>query len=105
MITQRAKNPMTLKEFIMMPDNEVFASGTILNHPEGLYMTSSDIGKRLKWLAKKGSVNDFAVYCYWDGEMSDEDILSYGQKVPGSCVVVLKRLLNLEDAVWERYRR
>lgn len=103
MITQRVKNPMTLKEFIMMPDNEVFASGTILNHPEGLYMTSSDIGKKLKWLAKKGSGNDFAVYCHWANHMFDEQILSYGEKVLD--MDALKRLLNLEDAVWERYRR
>ncbi len=54
---------MTTEQFNKLPYGEIFASGTIENSPEGLFMT--DGGGTLRWIAKKGGGDDWAIYCGW----------------------------------------
>lgn len=63
-----------------LPDGKAFASGTVFNSPEGVYMTSTRKGDLLKWIAKKGHANDWAIYIYW-AELDDSFILDHGDKI------------------------
>jgi len=57
-------SPIDLEGFNKIGDGEVFATGITDNAPGGLFMTQG--GGRLRWVAKKGFCNDWAMYCYWD---------------------------------------
>jgi len=54
---------MTFEEFKQIPAGTVFAQGELANSPEGIFMTNN--GGTLRWLAKKGQVQDWAIYCHW----------------------------------------
>lgn len=69
---------MDLEQFSKIEDGAIFASGELPDEPGGLNMTNS--GKMLRWIAKKGYGNDWAIYCYWN-TVSDETITAHGQKV------------------------
>ena len=69
---------LTFEEFEKLPFKKPFASGVIDNSPEGLFMTTE--GGQLRWVAKKGTIQDWAIYCQWSN-LSEEYILKYGDKV------------------------
>lgn len=69
---------MTEKEFQQIPDGTIFATGTIPNSPEGIFMTRN--GGELRWIAKKGYGNDWTIYCHWSSS-SVEYIEEQGDKV------------------------
>lgn len=71
---------MTLEEFITLPFDKVFAKGILPNSSEGIYMTDYGQGNLLKWVAKKGRINDWAIYCFWN-EMTFSFIETNGDKV------------------------
>jgi hypothetical protein len=71
---------MTFAEFAKLPFEEPFADGIMKNEPGALFMSISGKGVNLKWIAKKGAINDWAIYSFFAGA-SDEYILSYGRKV------------------------
>ena len=69
---------ITLEEFNQVPNGTVFATGVLPNSPEGLFMTRD--GGNLKWIAKKGHANDWAIYCHWSYR-DEEWILKHGDKI------------------------
>lgn len=69
---------MTLEEFEQIPDGTVFATGTLPNSPEGIFMTRT--GGELRWIAKKGYGYDWTIYCHW-ARSSIEYIEQSGDKV------------------------
>lgn len=69
---------MTLDEFKALPFDEVFATGILPNSPDGIFMTND--GGKLRWVAKKGRINDWAVYCHWDYK-SEEYVKTNGDKL------------------------
>ena len=71
---------MTFEEFTKLPPGEIFASGILPNTPEGLYMTDTCVGDMLRWVAKKGQANDWAIYVHWS-RYSIDYVASYGDKV------------------------
>jgi hypothetical protein len=88
---------ITVEEFNKIPHGDVFATGEIENSQKGIYMTTD--GGILKWAAKKGDANDWAVYCYWN-HASLAYVLSNGQKVSNNeniqkCVPCEKGVLKL----------
>lgn len=93
------KKEMTKEEFDALPRGEVFATGTFPNSPEGLYMTNTREGDTLRWVAKKGYGNDWAVYCHWS-EHSVEWVTEHGDKVHNElhirkCVPCTKEVFSL----------
>lgn len=93
---------MTLDEFNQLPDDEVFARGLANCDEDGIFVTRIDEPRILKWVAKKGSANDFAVYCLWSDSSTWEDVVRVGDKISAS---YLNTVLNLSDEVWKLYRR
>lgn len=92
---------ITLQEFDALPAGEVFATGILPNSPEGLYMTDSNQGRMLRWVAKKGYAPDWCIYCYWD-EWDVEQVTQSGDKVTSETHI--KRCVPCEDAVFKLYR-
>ena len=90
---------ITEEVFDSIKEDEVFATGYTIDSPEGANMSNS--GKVLRWLAEKGSGNDFAVYI---GLSSQPDfyILNNGDKVTD--IHNLKKLLSCSEEVWKKYR-
>lgn len=91
----------TLKELQELPPHSIIASGEVVNSPEGVFMTDTDIGRTMRWVAKRGLVDDWAIYIHW----SEHDI-DYIKR-NGMKVVIEKNILKLlpcDDAMLERYR-
>ena len=92
---------MTLQEFDTLPSGEVFATGVLPNSPEGLFMTDSNPGRMLRWVAKKGYGHDWAVYCHWD-DKSVEWVTQSGDKVGNERHI--RKCVPCEDEVFKLYR-
>lgn len=96
MVTDSNTKELTVEEFDKIPDGDVFRTGTLPDSPEGLNMTNS--GRMLKWIAKKGYANDWAIYCHW-ADSSDVYVRQHGQKVASesnilNAVPCVKEVLN-----------
>ncbi|KKL81414.1 hypothetical protein LCGC14_1995000 [marine sediment metagenome] len=77
----------------------VLCYGSAPDDVTGLNMTGS--GKTLHWVAKRGAIGDWCVYCHW----SSHDfvyILSQGDKVINR--ENIENILDIDDEVWARYR-
>ena len=88
---------MTIEEFNKTEHGAVMAQGVLPNSPDGIFMTRG--GGNLKWIAKKGHGNDWAIYCHWDYQ-TDEFVLQSGDKITDrrnilKCVPCAPGLLNL----------
>lgn len=95
---------LTLEQFEALPEGKPFAFGTVANNPDGAFMTTNFPDRMLRWIAKKGYGNDFAIYCLWDEPESNDDlILTGGNKITFKPTV--QKLLNCTDEVLERMRR
>jgi hypothetical protein len=90
---------ITLKEFKELPFGEVFSTGILPNSPEGIFMTNT--GGNLRWVAKKGEINDWVVYCHWE-DKTVEWIAQHGDKVQNT--ENIKRCVQCEDDVLKLYR-
>lgn len=92
---------LTLQEFEAIPEHRIFAHGITTNSPEGVFMTDANYDHTLKWIAKKGGANDWAIYIYWYGY--DEDFIrDHGDKVVTEANI--KKLVPCEESVFSRYR-
>jgi hypothetical protein len=90
---------ITLKKFLKLPPNRVFATGESVDSPEGLFMTGS--GNPLRWVAVKGGNQDWALYTqqtHWSYEMVERN----GDKVNDEANIL--RALEVSPKVLERYR-
>lgn len=56
---------LTLEKLKEIPPLTIIATGEIENSPEGIYMTNSDIGRKLRWVAKRGEIHDWTIYIHW----------------------------------------
>jgi hypothetical protein len=92
---------LTKKEFDKLPLGEIFATGVLPNSPEGLFMTNSNSGKMLRWIAKKGWGYDWCIYCYWD-EWDTEEIAQSGDKVTSE--LHIKKCVPCTDEIFKIYR-
>jgi hypothetical protein len=71
---------LSYKDLETMEPDTVFAHGTIPNSPEGVYMTSSNIGKQLMWCAVRRGAPDWCIYIFW-AESGLDFVKSNGDKV------------------------
>jgi hypothetical protein len=92
---------LTIEQFNTFLPGRVFASGILPNSPDGLFMTNELIDKELRWVAKKGNINDWAIYCHWS-DKSVEWIMNYGDKVCSETNI--KRCVPCDDEVFKQYR-
>jgi len=93
------KVEITQERFDAATNGEIFAFGTAPDSPEGLHMTGS--GKLLKWVAVKGWIGDWSIYCGWSHQPSYE-IASNGDKVHS--IENIKNVIIIPEEILERYR-
>lgn len=93
---------LTFDQFTKFKEGEVFAMGEAQNTISGIHLTFEHYGRMLKWVAKKGAVNDFAVYAKWSDTSTFDDVTNVGEKV--TCLHTVKRLINCDDEVLKHYR-
>lgn len=78
--------------------------GTVLNGDllNQIYMTDSNIGRELMWVAQKGYVDDWCITCHWK-----DNGLAYattnGDKVTFN--INIRVLVDVSDEVLKHYRR
>jgi len=90
---------LTKERFDEIPAGEIFDTGILSNSPEGIFMT--DDGGELKWVAKKGYGNDWAIYCHWS-DHTIEWIRDHGDKVHTE--EYIKKCVPCDDDVFKLYR-
>jgi len=90
---------LTKELFDSFPNGEVFATGVLPNSPEGIFVTRD--GGMLRWVAKKGYANDWAIYCHWASN-SEEWIKDHGDKV--TTEMYIKRCVDCDDEIFNLYR-
>lgn len=54
---------LSKKDFDLLPSNAIFAQGETFDNEEGINLLGT--GKPLRWVAKKGSINDWAIYAHF----------------------------------------
>lgn len=79
---------------------EEFEYSSVMYKGEGLYYTLYD--KPIKWIAKKGSGPDWAIY-YGHQHWSDDQVLKQGEKVFTESVI--RTLVPCDDETFKRYRK
>ena len=70
---------LTVDQLKAMPAGTVFATGVVLDVPDGLFMANT--GKELRWIACRGKgYHDWTIYCHFS-EHSIKWIERHGDKV------------------------
>ena len=90
---------ITLQGFNKIPYDGIFNSGTTIDNPEGINMNNS--GQPLKWIAKKGGGDDWAIYIHFEGH-SDDFIKKHGQKVSDRDNI--RKLITCDAEMFAKYR-
>jgi hypothetical protein len=90
---------ITLQALKNMTPESIFASGIAKDSPEGINMTNS--GKMLRWIAHRGGIHDWAIYCHWV-DMDDEWVSRHGDKVHNDDTI--RRLVPCDDEAFKMYR-
>lgn len=90
---------LTLEKLKAMKRSTIFATGLEWDLPKGINMTNS--GKQLRWVAVRGDIWDWAIYCHW-ANRSEEWIKDYGDKVTFKSHI--KKLVPCDDEAFKMYR-
>jgi len=93
------KKVLTIENLKNMAPDTIFASGVVDNSPEGIFMTRD--GGQLRWVAVRGGIWDWAIYCHWS-ERSEDWIRARGDKVTGESNI--KKLVPCNDEAFQMYR-
>lgn len=91
----------TFKELQELPPHSIIATGEVINSPEGVFMTDSDIGRTMRWVAKRGLIDDWAIYIHWS-EHDIDYVKRHGLKVKMKHSI--EKLVPCDEAMLERYR-
>jgi len=91
---------MNYESFKKIPKGVVFASGLIPNEPGGLYMTDVRQGDLLMWVAKKGAIDDWAIYAHWK-EKGISFVTTNGHKVSKRDI---RDLVPCDEEMFNAYR-
>ena len=90
---------LTLKKLKDMALDTVFVKGEIDNSPEGIFMTRE--GGMLKWVAVRGGIHDWAIYCHYNTHSWDY-VKSNGDKVTQE--LHIKKLVPCDSKAFKIYR-
>jgi hypothetical protein len=93
---------LTIENFDLIPSDAIISSGETTNDSNGIYMTDSRVGEKLKWIAKKGGGPDWAIYTFW-ANYPDHFVLENGEKVRDPRNI--QKLVPCDDEVMEKYRK
>ena len=88
-------------EMLKKMEPGMFAKGESMDSPLGINMTNS--GKMLKWVAVRGGIWDWTIYCHWSEDNSYEWICASGDKVFSESII--RRLVPCTDDAYKMYRR
>lgn len=92
---------LSIEQLKEMPPKTVFAQGEIENSPDGVYMTDTDVGKKMIWAAKRGGIHDWAIYIHW-ADMGVDYVISNGDKVTNEKNI--QKLVPCTDEALKMYR-
>ncbi len=92
---------LTLTQLKTLPENTIFAQGTVTNHPDDVFMKSSRIGDKMVWVAKRGIIHDWAIYIFW-AERGAGYAADHGDKINRESII--RRLVPCTDEAFEMYR-
>lgn len=92
---------LTIDDLKTLEVNDTIATGTCINSPEDIYMTDSNIGSQMRWVAVKGFNNDWCIYIHWE-YYSIHYVKRSGDKVRGN--ENIKKLVPCTDQVMQHYR-
>ena len=94
-------NILTLDKLKAMKPFEIFAHGTVTNNTEGVWMSPNKTGESLRWVAVRGWIEDWAIYCYYS-EYSIDWIAEHGNKIWFKDDV--KKLVPCDEEAFRFYR-
>lgn len=89
---------LTYDEFVALPAFELFAHGMTNDKPGGLNIMGT--GKSICWVAVKGKINDWAMYCGWSNNI--EHLMQFGDKVLDKTNIT--NVLKVDEQVLNCYR-
>lgn len=90
---------LTLEEYDKIPIGTIFREGISTNSPSGVYMTTSDTGRLLRWVAIK-KFEGWIMYIHWS--LSNSEYISrHGDSLSNKDIV--KRLIPCTDEVYDLY--
>ena len=92
-------NILMLQDLKDMRPGTIFAKGETIDSPEGINMINS--GKMLRWLAVRGGIHDWAIYCHF-ADKSFEWIRDHGDKVHAENHI--RKLCPCNNEAFEMYR-
>ena len=79
----------------------LFVRGEAVDSPLGINMTNS--GKMLKWVAVRGGIHDWTIYCHWSEGNSYDWVCASGDKIFSEDII--RRLVLCSDEAYKMYRR
>lgn len=97
------KTVVTLEVLKQLRPHTIIAAGLVENSKEGIFMTSSNLNRRLLWVAKRGEIHDWAIYCNWEDENEIDDVLQTGHKIGDLRYV--EKLVDCDKEALQMYRR
>lgn len=90
---------LTIQKLKDMEPHTIFASGTVVDGPEGVNMSNS--GSMLRWVACRGGIHDWAIYIH-HAEYPESWIQRSGDKVHNATHI--RELVPCDDEAFEMYR-
>ena len=90
---------LTLKQLKVMAPDTIFDSGQAMDDGSGINM--SNTGSLLRWVAVRGGIHDWAIYCDLLYKSIDE-VRDMGEKIHDRETV--KRLVPCDDEALAMYR-
>lgn len=92
---------LTIEQLNEMPSHTIIATGITKNSPGGIYMTDSNKDHFMRWVAKRGEINDWAIYIHWANH-DEKFVMELGDKVRDEKNI--KKLVPCTDEAFEKYR-
>jgi hypothetical protein len=83
----------------MIP-GKIFATGLTIDNYTGINMSDTD--RVLRWVAKRGDVDDWAIYINFAEDNTVLNVERYGDKV--KLPDHIKRIIPCDDEAFARYR-
>ena len=77
----------------------IFRRGETTDNNNGVNMTNS--GKELRWVAVRGGIHDWAIYCHWSDKPYSW-IEKHGDKIHNENHI--KKLIECDDEAFQMYR-
>lgn len=92
---------LTLKKLEKMKPG-IFAQGEVKDNPQGINI--ADTGKVLKWVAVRGTIEDWAIYIDnpYDPRSDFQNVADYGDKIHN--LDYIQKLVPCDKEALEMYR-